>query len=682
MGLQVVRMNESEIQGLLAELETLRSEAASWRDLAAERDWVSAVIQQAPAIISVFRGPDLIVEFVSDMWREAVGPREMLGKTYREAFPEFAEQGFADIFESIFRTGKTEVGNGVRADIDDSDGVRRERYFNYVWQPMRSHAGDIIGVITHSVEVTEIVLARMRVEGAERRLRDIVDSLDGLVWEYDIETNRLTYLTEKVESIVGYTREQLADGTLWPQVVPQSDCDAHWQLASAAAADPDETGFVHEYRITTADGCLRWLQDVVRLVRDSSGKVVSHRGITLDVTEKKRAEEQQRNMQARLLDVQKLESLGVLAGGIAHDFNNLLTAMLGNLSIALLDVKPGNSMRARLEAVMSGAQRAAELTHQMLAYSGRATFQVEAVDVSAHLREMANLLETTLQKKVQLRLDLAEPIPLVRADPSQLQQVFMNLVLNGAEAVGEERGTVHIHTGVQEIDADYAQRVLSPNLVPSGTYVFVEVSDSGCGMDAATKAQIFDPFFTTKPTGRGLGLAAVGGIVRSHQGAMRVYSSPGRGSTFKILLPAIDGQMAQQTTVEVGNIGGGAMVLIVDDEDDVRLAARCMLERLGFQVVEARDGAEGLKTFVEFADRLACVILDMTMPQMGGEEVFRRIRRLNERVPVILSTGYARMEATHKFLGRGLAGFLQKPYTIQQLSGVVQKALAAGGSTV
>ena len=670
-------MNETQAAELMAELAQLRTESARWQDGEAERQWVSAVIQQAPAIMSVFRGPDLIVEFVSDLWRQTVGPREMLGKPYREAFPEFAEQGFADIFENIFRAGHTEVGHDVRADIDGEDGVRQERYFNYVWQPMRAPGGEIVGVITHSVEVTDAVLARKKIEAAERRVRDIVDSLDGVVWEFDLAEQRLTYLTESVEPIMGYSCEQLADGTLWAKIVPESDRQAHWQLADEAAACPDQAGFVHEYRLTVGDGSLRWLQDVVRLVRDDAGEVVSHRGITLDISEKKRAEEEQRNMQAKLLEVQKLESLGVLAGGIAHDFNNLLTGMLGNLSIALLDLPAGNPARPRLEAAMGGAQRAAELTQQMLAYSGRGTFTVEPVNVSAHLREIAGLFETTLPPGVQLRLDLDDDLPLVQADPSQLQQVFMNLVLNGAEAVGSERGTVHVNSGRQEIDAAYARRVLSPHPVPVGNYVFVEVSDSGCGMDAQTKAQIFDPFFTTKATGRGLGLAAVSGIIRSHDGVIRVYSSPGKGSTFKVLLPAIEGKLTAKPTFEINDIGHGDLVLVIDDEDDVRLAARFMLERLGFQVVEAVDGAEGLQTFCELADRLACVILDMTMPAMGGAEVFRRIQHITDTVPVVLSTGYARLEATHQFHGRGLAGFLQKPYTVQQLAEVMQATIGS-----
>ncbi len=669
-------MTPSELSELQRELAALRADAGNWGEAAAEREWVRAVIQQAPAIISVFRGPDLIVEFVSDLWRDAVGPREMIGKRYRDAFPEFAEQGFADIFESIFHTGKAEFGHEVRADIDDADGVRQERYFNYVWQPIRSTEDEVIGVVTHSVEVTEGVLARKKIESAERRVRDIVDSLGGLVWEFDLATQRLTYVTQNVEAIVGYSNEELAAPDLWPKIVPESDRAEHWRVAAEAAADPQQNGFVHEYRLHGGDGQLRWLQDVVNLVRDDDGQVLSHRGITLDITQQKRAEEEQRNMQAKLVEVQKLESLGILAGGIAHDFNNLLTGMMGNMSIALLDLPENNPIRSRLDAVMTAAQRAAELTHQMLAYSGRASFRIETVDLSTHVREIAGLFETKFKEGVQLRLDLAEDLPLVQADPGQLQQVLMNLVINGAEAVVEDRGTVHVTTGTQQVDAGYARRLHATSPVREGLHVFVEVSDSGCGMDDATRAQIFDPFFTTKSTGRGLGLAAVGGIIRSLGGAIKVYSNLGKGSTFKVLLPASKGELADRDAVEISDFGDGRLVLIIDDEEDVRLAARFMLERLGFEVVEANDGAAGLQTFSETADRLACVILDMTMPEMSGEEVFRLIRRERDDVPVVLSTGYARTEATSRFHGRGLAGFLQKPYTIQQLAEVLQATLS------
>jgi two-component system cell cycle sensor histidine kinase/response regulator CckA len=414
------------------------------------------------------------------------------------------------------------------------------------------------------------------------------------------------------------------------------------------------------------------------LLEPSSGSVVGLLGISTDITERQGAEKERQSLQAQLLQVQKLESLGLLAGGIAHDFNNILTAIMGGAATARLSLPPESPAQTDLEIVITAAQRAADLTRQMLAYSGKGHFEVRPFDVSRLVKELANLLETTISKKVQLRLELAAGLPTIEADMAQVQQIIMNLVINGAEAIGDQRGTVLVTTGTQTVDEVYAQSLFATDGIKTGRYVFIEVHDTGCGMDESTKAKIFDPFFTTKFTGRGLGLAAVLGIVRGHGGAIKVYSSPGRGSTFKVFFRA-SGAEAVERLKPVPRYRGQGLVLVVDDDAGVRGAARRMLKFFGFDVIEAEDGRVGAAAFAARAAEIVLVLLDMTMPEMGGEETFREIRHVRDDVPVILTSGYNEIEATRRFTSKGLAGFLQKPFTPDDLATKLAAAFARAG---
>ena len=413
-------------------------------------------------------------------------------------------------------------------------------------------------------------------------------------------------------------------------------------------------------------------------IRDGEQKVVGLLGISLDVTGRRHAEREREQLHQQLLQRQKLESLGLLAGGIAHDFNNLLTAILGSTSAALHSLSTEHPARHDLDNVTMAARRAANLTRQLLAYSGKGHFDIRRVDLSRHTRELTTLLETTIPKLVQLRMELAKDLPPIEADVGQLQQVLMNLVLNAAEAIGEERGTVLVTTGVIDVDQSYAGSLWGQAPIEPGRHVFLEVHDTGCGMDEATQAKIFDPFFSTKFTGRGLGLAAVLGIVRTHRGALKVYSSLGKGTTFKVLFPAVEGAAtSSQTSLPAMQVYEGN-VLVVDDDPGVRNATKSMLELLGFTVDVAVHGRDGVDRIRAAPTRFGLVLLDMTMPEMSGEEAFREIRTLAPSARVILMSGYNEIEATRRFTTKGLAGFLQKPFSVADLSKKVAEAMPSG----
>jgi CheY-like chemotaxis protein len=278
---------------------------------------------------------------------------------------------------------------------------------------------------------------------------------------------------------------------------------------------------------------------------------------------------------------------------------------------------------------------------------------------------------------VQLRLDLQDNLPCVQADSSQIQQLIMNLIINGAEAIGEEQGgTVVVTTGVQQVDEYYIQDAFTPKAILPGKYISLEVHDTGHGMDEETKAKIFDPFFTTKFTGRGLGLAAVSGIVRVHRGALKVYSTPGKGTTFKVLLPATEEESLKEAdAIPQKELTGSGLILVVDDEQMVARTAKAVLRRYGYTVLLAEDGRSAVDVFRQIADRVRLVVLDLNMPVMGGEETLRQLKSIRPDVRVILSSGYNEMEATRLFTDKGLVAFIQKPYSAPQLAEKIRVAL-------
>jgi two-component system, cell cycle sensor histidine kinase and response regulator CckA len=393
--------------------------------------------------------------------------------------------------------------------------------------------------------------------------------------------------------------------------------------------------------------------------------------ITRDISERKRAEEEHRRMEEQMLHAQKLESLGVLAGGIAHDFNNILMSIIGNADLALMRINKESPAVENLRQIELASARAADLAKQMLAYSGKGRFVVENHDLNGLLEEMLHMLEVSISKKAVLRLNLSQPLPTVEVDATQVRQIVMNLVINASEAIGERSGVIAITTGCMDCDKNYLKNVWLSENIGEGLYVYLEVADTGSGMTKETLARLFDPFFTTKFSGRGLGMAAVLGIVKGHKGAIRVYSEPGKGSTFKILLPASSRPADLfNHDIDPQHWQGSGSVLLVDDEETVRGIGSEMLRELGFTPITADDGREGIRIFKE-TPGIAFVILDLTMPHMDGEQCFRELRRLDPGVKVIMTSGYNEHEVTQKFVGKGLAGFLQKPYKFSDLKKLI-----------
>jgi two-component system cell cycle sensor histidine kinase/response regulator CckA len=409
------------------------------------------------------------------------------------------------------------------------------------------------------------------------------------------------------------------------------------------------------------------------------GEIVGRVWSFFDVTDERRAEKERRRLEQRMQQAQKMESLGILAGGIAHDFNNLLVGILGNADLLLMTTPPDAASRGPLKDILDSSQRASELTNQMLAYSGKGSFVVSSIDLAQLVHDTGHLLEAVISKNASMEL-LLDEVPPVEGDATQLRQVVMNLITNASDALDGERGDVRVTTRLIEADAGDLAGYHFGDALSEGAYVCIEVSDSGCGMDDETAARIFDPFFTTKFTGRGLGLAAVLGIVRAHRGAIQVESKPGRGTTFRLLLPPSSRRPSESESPMEADpkrwLGSGT-ILVVDDEPSIRRLVGRALERAGFDVLEAKSGREALDLFPEHAARIVAILLDLTMPDLGGEETFTALRELGADVPIVLCSGYSESEVRAGFEGAGPSEFLHKPFTAVTMLAVLRRVLDA-----
>lgn len=586
--------------------------------------------------------------------------------------PEERDEIFADVQAAV--EGRREWGRTFRI-------IRADGSIGYVearGAVVHDEAGLPARMIGTNIDVTHRKQTEIALRESEEAHRTLFERSPLGMMVYRLTDGRMVNINLAACRMFGRNREDMLK--LPPELYCGSTCLRNDNLGQAiqAAERGDSFQFIGDGR--RMDGSEFEVEVQSSPIRYHGEKCVQV--IVEDISEKVAREKNEALMQERMEQTQRLESLGVLAGGIAHDFNNLLMAVLGHADLALQEISELSPAVEDLKNIKTSARRAADLCTQLLAYSGQGGGEEKTFSMSKLVDEMVIVLKTSISKKCVLNLQLERRLPMTQGDPSQMQQILMNFVINASDAIGDRSGIINISTGAMDCSQEYLSNgyVITP--LEPGMYVTLEVSDNGPGMDKETLGRIFEPFFTTKFTGRGLGLSAVLGIIRSHGGGLRVYSEPGKGTTFKVLMPALDTD-ALHTTGLIGEVREkrvqfSGTVLLVDDEEYVRAVCGSQLKALGVNVLVASNGRDGLEVYQNNCDQIDVVILDLTMPKMGGEETFRELRTRNPDVKVVLASGYAEAEVTTRFVGKHLAGFLRKPYDLKQLSAALTGLLPEG----
>lgn len=539
--------------------------------------------------------------------------------------------------------------------------------------PLRTEEG---GAVVNHINITKRKQMEQALQQSEKRLQRMFRFHGAVMLLIDSENGAIIDANLSAERFYGYPRETLlamniADINILPREEIRSEMEHslkhhrnHFIFEHKLANHSTRTVEVYSSPITMQDKDLLF-------------------SIIHDVTDRKLAEEAFRNMEHQLLRSQKLESLARMSGGIAHDFNNLLQGVLGNLELSLMKLPPEDPIRKNIGEGIKSASRAAALSKMMLTYSGKGFLSRKELNLSWLLKESADMLSAVVTSPVTLEIQLEYALPCVNADPDQIMQVITNLVTNAVEAIGEDSGKITLSTGIRHFDQATLNTSRFDEKLVEGQYVWLEVRDTGCGMDGATAYKLFDPFFTTKFTGRGLGMSIAYGIIRAHRGAFLVESTPGCGAKIQFLLPIADQYLQDQkdnsdaTGLIPSRIQCAGTIMVVDDEEMIRSVSAAMLRELGFETIEAADGEEALRLFRDQGDRIDLVLLDKCMPQMDGLVVLKELRQIRNGIKVLLATGYSERDVTEQCIGLELNGFIQKPFTLIRLSDEVTRVLRA-----
>jgi two-component system, cell cycle sensor histidine kinase and response regulator CckA len=534
--------------------------------------------------------------------------------------------------------------------------------------------------VTDFRDITERKLAQEAIRKSEERFKSLIQNSSDIIVILNAR-GEFVYETPSFSRVSGYEPGFLL-GKNPADIIHPDDLDVVLHDLREVYDNVNDE-LPSEMRLMKSDGSCVHLEAIGKNLLDYpgiEGLVITAR----DITDRKKSENERIEMERRFQHAQKLESLGILAGGIAHDFNNLLMAILGNIDLAMTDISQVSRSRHFMSQARMAARRAADLTNQMLAYSGKGRFDLKTFDLSELVEEMSRFLKASISKSVTLNLGLDHSMPFISADPAQMQQVIMNLIVNASEAMCERPGVVTITTGVRTCDDAFLNASALKEKPKAGIFAFLKVKDTGCGMDEATRVRIFDPFFSTKFTGRGLGMAAVQGIVGGHKGAIMVESTPGEGTDITVFFPVTslarakgkkgDGLGAPDEDEDQLPLPTGT-ILLVDDEEMVLDLCSAMVERLGFQVLTGSDGNEAIDIYRNNMDDIVCIILDLTMPKMDGLTAFEVLKGIREDVRVIISSGFSEEEVSHRFEGSKPAGFIKKPFTFRGLRRVLAKVL-------
>ena len=552
--------------------------------------------------------------------------------------------------------------------------------------PIEQNGTNILFSIIHDITERKRIEAALR--ASEQRWQFALEgSRDGL-WDWNAQTNEV-FFSSQWKAMLGYEEHEIGN-TLdeWDKRVHPDDKDQCY-LDLKRHLDRETPFYENEHRVLCKDGSWKWILDRGKATEwTDDGKPLRVIGTHSDMTERKRLEAERLEMECKLLDAQKLQGFAAMAGGIAHDFNNLLMVVLGNLELALTDRGLGAEGKKAIENAIQATDRSAELSHQMLIYSGKLFYVPNDLDLGELAHKNEDLLKSIIPKTISFHFEIHKGHLAIRGDADQIQRLITNLVINAYEATGGITGDVTLMTGVMDCNAAYLSNSRLEIPPEPGQFVFLEVTDTGCGMDVATQRKLFDPFFSTKFWGRGLGMAEVMGIVKGHHGAIMVESELGKGTIIRVLFPVPKKVQAEPVqvrdiletqTLATDCVGRRKTVLVVEDEELVRGLLIRRLEALGYDTISASDGDEGVHLFRERLNEIDLVLLDFAMPRMNGVEAFEKLVKIRPDVKVILSSGYTEDIVLQSFPDRRPAGILHKPYKMEELKGELERLLGNNG---
>ncbi|MBT8332749.1 MAG: PAS domain S-box protein, partial [Deltaproteobacteria bacterium] len=576
-------------------------------------------------------------------------------------YPDDAESA-GESFQAIAHTGGGEIREYRIVRPDGSVRWISDRGF-----AIKDDSDNVVRIAGIAEDITDRKRAEMALRESEERFRELAELMPETIFEINLAGN-LTYVNRNAYNYFGYTRSDLENGlNNLDMLIPKDRKRAAENAAKIITGE--ETG-INEYTALRKNGStFPVMVHSAPIFRE--GKPAGLRGFIIDITDRKTAEEERRKLEVQFQQAQRFEALGTLAGGIAHDFNNLLMNIQGNTSLMLCEIKKSHPYFNMLKNIEKQIRSGAQLTRQMLGYARKGKFNVKAIDLNQVLNESAETFGRT-RKEITIQHDFADDLFATEADQGQIEQVLLNLYVNAADAMP---GGGHLHLKTQNVThLDIKSNQYKPQ---PGDYAQLTISDSGIGIDQHTLEHIFDPFFTTKEMGRGtgLGLASVYGIIKSHDGYIEVTSERGQGTTFTIFLPATLKAIDGHDDAEAELIRGSGMLMVVDDEELVLNVAANMLEKLGYTALKAQNGSEAVAIFEANKDKVKMVVLDIIMPDMGGSDVYDKIKGINPDVKVLLASGYSVDGQAIELLERGCDGFMQKPFTMEELSGKVEQIL-------
>jgi PAS domain S-box-containing protein len=643
----------------------LRQQIGQERALFALKTYADRIVASIPSGLLVL-SDDLRVLSANRSFLESFALREadVVGRLLRDVFDT---DGLAQRARDVMRSGMPQ--HDVLFDLRPV-AAQPARPVRVTMAGIHVPEEDEARLLMVVQDLSEQERLRAARQASEQRFRDLVQDLDAIVWEADATTLRFTFVSQRAEAILGYPpRRWMEDPDFWQTRFHPDDRDR----AMANFREGVNTEF--EYRSVAADGTVLWLRDIVRVVRSADGRGPVLRGLTVDLTERRRAEDALRQSEEQLRQAAKMDAIGKLAAGVAHDFNNLLMVISGRTELLLARLKARTQLRQEILLIHKTAERAAALTHRLLAFSRKQVLQPKVLDVNAIVTNMRGMLQRLIGEHIELVTNRYQDLGRVKADQRQIEQVILNLAVNARDAM-PDGGTLTIETANVDLPEGSPRR--EEGMRP-GPYVLLAVRDTGVGMDAETQARLFEPFFTTKQAGEGtgLGLSTVYGIVKQSGGHIWVESAPGEGSTFKIFLPRVAEPLdvAEEPEFPPAALGGTETILLVEDSHQVREVVRKMLVMEGYSVLETRDAGEALQLCQQHQGPIHLMLTDVIMPKVSGPELARRVAMLRPETRVVYMSGYTDGAiARHGVLDTDTA-FLQKPFTAEALARKIRAVL-------